>query len=100
MLVLSIYREDRTRPKPGAIVRAIASMGTYSYTLYLWHVPMAQIFAGLLPDFNMVNQYVLHAVYFTASIVVGVVLSKLAEIPILESCVNASLSPAPCKQRG
>jgi len=84
MLLLSLYQEDRNRPQPGIALRAIGRMGTYSYTLYLWHVPMAQVFASLASRFPSVNQYVLHAVYFAISIVVGVVSSKLVEIPVLK----------------
>ncbi len=84
MLLLSLYNEDRKRPEPGIALRAIGRMGTYSYTLYLWHVPMAQVFASLASRLPMVNQYILHAVYFATSIVIGVVSSKLVEIPVLK----------------
>jgi peptidoglycan/LPS O-acetylase OafA/YrhL len=83
MLLLSIYQEGRKRPKPGLAVRWIAWMGTYSYTLYLWHVPMAQVFGTLAPRLGNINQYLLHAVYFMTTIVVSVALSKLVEIPAL-----------------
>jgi peptidoglycan/LPS O-acetylase OafA/YrhL len=83
MLLLSLYQEDRKRPQPGIALRAIAKMGAYSYTLYLWHVPLAQAFAGLASRFPAVNPYLLHAIYFMTSIVTGVVASKLVEIPVL-----------------
>jgi peptidoglycan/LPS O-acetylase OafA/YrhL len=85
MLVLSIYKEnDKRRAEPGRALRAIAWMGTYSYTLYLWHVPLAQVFASIASRFPMVNAYLLHAIYFATSIVVGVATSKLVEIPCLK----------------
>jgi len=85
MLLLSIYQEtDRSGAKPSVAVWALAKMGAYSYTLYLWHVPMAQAFASLAPRFPMVNQYVLHALYFATSIAVGVLAAKLVEVPILK----------------
>jgi len=85
MLLLSIYKEaDQGKAKPGIAVRALARMGAYSYTLYLWHVPMAQIFVSLASRFAMVNEYVLHAIYFATSIAVGVLASKLVEMPILK----------------
>jgi peptidoglycan/LPS O-acetylase OafA/YrhL len=85
MLLLSIYKEtDRPRAKPGIAVQAIARMGVYSYTLYLWHVPMAQTFASVATRFAMVNQYALHAIYFATSIAVAVLASKLVEMPILK----------------
>lgn len=95
MLVLSLYKENRKRPQPGIITRAIGAMGVYSYTLYLWHVPMAQIFAAIAARFGMVNQYLLHALYFAASIVVGVATSKLVEIPVLKLRERLFPSPAP-----
>jgi peptidoglycan/LPS O-acetylase OafA/YrhL len=94
MLLLSIYKEtDRPRPKPGFATRALAGMGVFSYTLYLWHVPMAQAFSSLAPRFAHVNEYVLHAIYFTASIAVGILASKLVELPILK--MRERLFPAP-----
>jgi hypothetical protein len=52
MLLLSIYKEtDRPRPKPGFATRALAGMGVFSYTLYLWHVPWpAGVFVTSLLD--------------------------------------------------
>jgi peptidoglycan/LPS O-acetylase OafA/YrhL len=94
MLLLSIYKEtDRPRPKPGFATRALAGMGVFSYTLYLWHVPMAQAFSSLAPRFAHVNEYVLHAIYFTTSIAVGILASKLVELPILK--LRERLFPAP-----
>jgi peptidoglycan/LPS O-acetylase OafA/YrhL len=102
MLVLSIYNEDRKRPAPGRVTRAIAWMGAYSYTLYLWHVPMAQVFIAVARRYPM-NQYLLHAIYFTTTIVVAVVLSKLVELPVLRlrerlfpSAVLDSRQPVDC----
>jgi peptidoglycan/LPS O-acetylase OafA/YrhL len=83
MLLLSIYNEDRKRPAPGRAARAVAWMGGYSYTLYLWHVPMAQVFGALARRLGTLNPYVLHAIYFGTTIAVAVTLSKLVEIPIL-----------------
>lgn len=93
MLLLSIYQEDRKRAKPGIGSRAIARMGIYSYSIYLWHVPMAQVFGALARRFSNVNQYALHAIYFAATIVVGVALSKLVEIPVLK--LRDRLFPSP-----
>jgi peptidoglycan/LPS O-acetylase OafA/YrhL len=94
MLVVSLYPEkSRKKSQPGIMLRGIAGMGVYSYTLYLWHVPLAQLFGSLAPRFGTVNQYLLHAVYFTACVIVGVVTSKLVEIPILK--LRERLSPMP-----
>ncbi len=84
MLVLTLYQEEkRKRSEPGRGTRAFAAMGRYSYTIYLWHVPLAQFFAFLAPRFGMVNQYLLHAIYFATTVALGVMLSKLVELPAL-----------------
>jgi peptidoglycan/LPS O-acetylase OafA/YrhL len=83
LLLLAIYKE-KPGAKPGMVVRAIGAMGMYSYTVYLWHVPLAMVFTALAVRFNMVNQYALHAVYLAASIATGITASKLVEIPVLK----------------
>ncbi|HLX44588.1 MAG TPA: acyltransferase [Bryobacteraceae bacterium] len=93
MLLLSIYKEPSGRPQPGFVFRSIGKIGTYSYTLYLWHLPTAQVFSTLASRFLTVNQYVLHAAYLTASIAIAVCLSKLIEIPVLR--LRERLFPAP-----
>jgi peptidoglycan/LPS O-acetylase OafA/YrhL len=98
MLLLSIYQEeDRKRPAPGMATRAIAWMGTYSYTLYLWHVPMAQVFGALARRYGMVNQYLLHAIYFLSTLAVAVMLSKLVEMPVLK--LRERLFPSPISEK-
>jgi peptidoglycan/LPS O-acetylase OafA/YrhL len=83
MLLLSLYKEtNRQRGEPGRVARGIARIGVYSYPLYLWHVPMAQIFVTQASRFQ-VNQYLWHAIYFAASMAVGIAASKLVELPIL-----------------
>jgi peptidoglycan/LPS O-acetylase OafA/YrhL len=99
MLLLSIYKEPSKRPQPGVVVRSIARIGTYSYTLYLWHLPTAQVFSTLASRFLAVNQYVLHAAYLTTSIAIAVFLSKLIEKPVLrlrEHLFPALTSNQPC----
>ena len=84
MLLLSIYKEKGKKiVAAGIAAKAIAKMGTYSYTLYLWHVPMAMLFSGIAARFGIVNQYALHAVYFMTTIALGVGSAELVEIPIL-----------------
>ena len=52
---------------------------------------MAQLFGFLSARFG-VNQYVMHAIYFAASIAAGVLAAKLVEIPILN--LRERLTPA------
>lgn len=99
MLLLSLYKEtNRKRAEPGRIARGIARIGIYSYPLYLWHVPMAQLFVTQAGRFGAINQYLWHAIYFAASMAVGIGASKLVELPILkirERIVPLSNSPEP-----
>jgi len=81
--VLSLYKEN---PKATAsrAEKAIAWIGIYSYTIYLVHVPLAIVFAEIYPRLNgAINQYVLHAIYCASSLLVGMIVSKLVEIPFL-----------------
>ena len=85
LLLLGLYPE-----RPGSVAtrrpvaRYLAVIGFYSYTIYLWHLPMAEIFAAIARALPMLNQYALHAVYVPASIGVGIGFSKLLEIPVLK----------------
>jgi peptidoglycan/LPS O-acetylase OafA/YrhL len=94
-LLVVLHPERKKVVEPGKSARAIAWLGTYSYTLYLWHVPMAQIFQAVATRYGMINQYVLHAVYFATTIVVAVILSKLVEIPALR--LRELLFPVPTR---
>jgi peptidoglycan/LPS O-acetylase OafA/YrhL len=67
------------------IITTIALVGTFSYSIYLWHKP----FSGLcsLPSdwwpFHL-NAWGRLAVFFIASFVVGIGMSKLVEYPTLK----------------
>jgi peptidoglycan/LPS O-acetylase OafA/YrhL len=98
MLLLTLYQEGRKRAQPGLGSRVVATLGVYSYTLYLWHVPMAQFFAAISGKFGAINQYLLHAIYFGSSIFVGIAMSKLVEIPVLK--LRERFFPAPVVERG
>jgi peptidoglycan/LPS O-acetylase OafA/YrhL len=62
-----------------------AYVGMYSYSIYLWHGPTAV----WLPGFFRrtlgfpVGEYGRFALYFVAGLVIGIVMSKLIEDPIL-----------------
>ena len=84
MIPLALYKPTNQKVSPpGRGLRGVAYMGVYSYTLYLWHVPLAQVFAWLSSRWGGVNQYLLHAIYFATCIAVGVLTSKLLERPVL-----------------
>jgi peptidoglycan/LPS O-acetylase OafA/YrhL len=83
VLFLAIYQEAKT-PAPGRGQRAIAWVGFYSYSIYLWHVPLAMIFAEIYGRFaSAASGYIVLALYFVSCLTVGCALSKLVEIPAL-----------------
>jgi peptidoglycan/LPS O-acetylase OafA/YrhL len=100
VLLLAIYTEAKS-PTPGRGQRAIAWIGFYSYSIYLWHVPLAMIFAAIYGRLMLpVSGYVLHAVYFFSCIAVGTALSKLVEIPALrlrERLAPSRFNPKWCR---
>jgi peptidoglycan/LPS O-acetylase OafA/YrhL len=84
MLMLAIYKEPgRKVVEAGMFARGIALIGVYSYTIYLWHFPLIVLFQPVARHW-ITNEYALFAIYFAASILVGVVVAKLIEIPILK----------------
>lgn len=56
--------------------RPLAYIGRYSYSIYLWH----EAVAGFVPGPSTVTGF---ALYFTSSIIIGIGLSKLIEMPAL-----------------
>lgn len=60
--------------------RAIAYIGGFSYSIYLWHIPWLLV----LTNYNLLGlRYVGVFFYIAGAIVVGIVTSKLVEIPVL-----------------
>lgn len=85
VLLLALFPDRKFHPltgKPSMAARGFAFMGRYSYTIYLWHVPLAMMSAWIETETRM-NQYLLHALYCAASVGVGVGASKLLEQPVL-----------------
>ncbi|BDC52570.1 acyltransferase [Bryobacterales bacterium F-183] len=84
LLLCSVYPEKgRKAQAPGTIAKAVARMGKYSYTIYLWHVPLAMLFIWLASVFPGVNPFLLHAIYFVLCILTGVLTARIVELPVL-----------------
>lgn len=72
--------------KTNPIVKAITALGYYSYSIYLWHLPVRVLCARLLwqpllPHFN----WGLYAIAYTlGSLVVGILMARLVETPMLK----------------
>jgi peptidoglycan/LPS O-acetylase OafA/YrhL len=81
ILLLAIHaREGRS-----TLAQALAHVGRYSYGIYLWHLPIQELAirpvaaAGLVPP-DFVDNW---STYFTASILGGIAVSRMVEMPLL-----------------
>jgi peptidoglycan/LPS O-acetylase OafA/YrhL len=72
-------------PPTSRVVTAVAYVGSHSYSIYLWHMPVAiwgtAIFGGPLSPYQ--NWFAYAAAYLFGSIVFGVAMAVLIEIPVL-----------------
>ncbi len=73
-------------PAPeGRALNAVACAGTHSYSIYLWHVALLQwgvpAMALLFPHWH--NWFAYAAAYLAGSVGVGILMSRLIELPAL-----------------
>lgn len=74
---LLVWSVDR-KPSRNVVARALAWTGRYSYSIYLWHLPLrVSVFKGS-PSFISLCLFV------AASILFGAAMSRLIEIPLLK----------------
>jgi peptidoglycan/LPS O-acetylase OafA/YrhL len=63
-----------------AFFGAIAYIGGFSYSIYLWHVPWVIV----LQKYSVVHiRYLGVFIYITGAIVIGIIAAKLVEMPVL-----------------
>jgi peptidoglycan/LPS O-acetylase OafA/YrhL len=99
LLMLSLHVRDVLPPpvaRPLALVGTVfAFIGTYSYSIYLWHIPFQAFAAGAV-------RRVLHIefsraqslwFYFVGSVIFGIVMARLIEFPVLR--LRDKLFPSP-----
>jgi peptidoglycan/LPS O-acetylase OafA/YrhL len=85
LLALALPRPGEDAHRAGRLERLLAAIGAYSYSIYLWHTatkhwaaPVWQALFGR--ELGYVGQSVL---YFVSSIVLGILMAKLIELPFL-----------------
>lgn len=92
LLALALYSEPSRNDSPGrgraAMSRlgdALAYMGMYSYSIYLWHLMVERYGLRALRSFVPAVQsaVLLFILYAVASIVLGIVLARTIEFPVL-----------------
>ena len=70
----------------GRVVAGLACLGNYSYSIYLWHLPVQQWGMPLLANYFRALQspgIAATIVYVATSILIGVIMAKLVEYPVL-----------------
>jgi peptidoglycan/LPS O-acetylase OafA/YrhL len=85
ILVVSL-RERRGDASIGLLGSSLAVLGAYSYSIYLWHIPVRRVVAVIMhralasgPSAALVEM----GLYVSFSIGVGIVMAKLIEVPCL-----------------
>ncbi len=71
-------------PRAGPILRILAFIGAYSYSIYLWHMPFkAWLWLGLARFFGVESYTGRAGLFVCGSIVFGIVMGKVVEYPVL-----------------
>jgi peptidoglycan/LPS O-acetylase OafA/YrhL len=71
--------------KTNIFTKMLSGIGRYSYSIYLWHFPIAMsVIPYLKRAFSCVNNWFVYAtIYLAGSIAIGILMSKAIEIPLL-----------------
>jgi peptidoglycan/LPS O-acetylase OafA/YrhL len=87
LLILFVKSESNFRSVSDSgwynfLAKPLAFVGYYSYSIYLWHIPfLAYIIEPLLISINEVIGFL---IYFFGSIIVGTIISRIVEVPVLK----------------
>ena len=81
-ILLMLMNENEKLPKKTSMLSKLKSMisliGVYSYTIYLWHMPVQNILQRYIP-----NLFLESVIYILTSVIVGIGMSLLVEKPML-----------------
>jgi peptidoglycan/LPS O-acetylase OafA/YrhL len=80
LLMVLLRTAMPTSGGPKAVLSMIASIGKHSYSIYLWHLPLEL----KLITFDLLSKPYGLALYYGASLGVGIGLSMLVDIPVLK----------------
>lgn len=81
MLLLGLLKIDLGR---SFLVKTLSYIGFFSYSIYLWHLPVQEWIAVPLNEKTATNWFFYAGVYLIGSVLIGIVLSKMVEYPILK----------------
>ncbi len=90
LLMLSLFVHDVLPkwlgPRLGAIGTAMALLGTYSYSIYLWHLPMLYWTPAIAKRVFHVelSPWTAFAVYLATGFAFGILMARLIEFPVLK----------------
>lgn len=68
--------------RPSRAARALARVGSYSYSIYLWHLPVRNTAAALAGEHGLSPGTEI-ALYLVGALAFGIAMAKLVEIPVL-----------------
>ena len=81
LLLLAILKTDLSRVP---LTKSIAYTGSFSYSIYLWHVPVLRWLPNLASFLvGKLNWFVYFAVTFVATMLIGALMAKIIEYPFL-----------------
>jgi peptidoglycan/LPS O-acetylase OafA/YrhL len=76
------YFQEAINRTSGFLIKLMSFIGFHSYSIYLWH--LAVLVYVVEPFFIPLNSQLAFAIYFSGSIAVGVIATKLIENPLLK----------------
>ncbi len=83
ILLLSVTKGYPDGRFSGSPVHWCAYIGTHSYSIYLWHLAVAMLAASAVRRWRA-PWWVEHLAFLAGSILVGIIMAKLIELPLLK----------------